>query len=219
MRRVSMTFAFTLLLAVAASAGTVLFDKTLSLSGITARVTQRDGPAPMKKITVTVRASGAHRATVSDDAPNRVVAAWLADLTAGSHPQVIVATQSGGSGAYGSLLILEWTGTTLRRHAVAGLSPDAARGYMGHDQYSVEGGKIYRMFPLYGPKDPNCCPRGGIRRLVYDFVRNRWRILSGTARLYDVRISNRGSRVGHKSGEQSNTPLPDPAFALQLKVL
>jgi len=123
-------------------------------------------------------AAGGHRDRITVATSDHVVSAWVADLRRDGHVEVITAMQSDGTGSYGSLLMFVWTSAGLRRHPVAALSQSQARGYMGHDRFSLDNGNIHRTFPIYAPTDPNCCPTGGVRRLVYDFGRSRWQMLS-----------------------------------------
>jgi hypothetical protein len=100
--------------------------------------------------------------------------AWVANLSGGGGFEVVIATQSSGSGSYGALAVFRWTGTSLKPLNVADLSPAQKQGYRGHDVFRLDRGRVVRAFPIYRPNDPNARPSGGTRRLVYDFRRNTW---------------------------------------------
>lgn len=44
---------------------------------------------------------------------------------------------------------------------------DPYEGIRGHMGLEIESGKLVLVFPVYRPEDPNCCPSGGERRLVF----------------------------------------------------
>jgi hypothetical protein len=46
----------------------------------------------------------------------------------------------------------------------------AAKGYGGHDEYSVLEGVLSRRFPIYRDKDTNAKPTGGMRQVQYRLV-------------------------------------------------
>ncbi len=99
----------------------------------------------------------------------RVIDSWVADLDADGNPEIVVVSQSFGSGSYGELRVVTFAAKGL---AVVTLPEkgESGIGYMGHDQFCQDGERrIIRTFPIYADKDPNCCPSGGIRTTVYEF--------------------------------------------------
>jgi hypothetical protein len=151
------------------------FDRSYVYKGFKIRVAE--GPGEARSIgtyTITVVRPDGQVAVAKGHRDGTVQNAWVADLSGRGGFEVVVATQSSGSGSYGALAIFGWTGTSLKPLDVADLSPGQKQGYRGHDVFGLDRGRVVRAFPLYRPNDPNAHPSGGTRRLVYDFQRNRW---------------------------------------------
>lgn len=49
---------------------------------------------------------------------------------------------------------------------------ESLKGYMGHDNYSVQNGTIIRNFPIYGPNTPNVDRGSKIAQLTYKLVQD-----------------------------------------------
>jgi hypothetical protein len=101
---------------------------------------------------------------------------WLADLESDGAVDLVVALASAGSGSYGSVHVYRHQDDDFVSVPIAGLE---AAGYMGHDVFSVEGGRLYRTFPTYAEGDPNAAPTGGDVRLRYSFGENAWVAATG----------------------------------------
>jgi hypothetical protein len=100
----------------------------------------------------------------------RVIDSWVADLDADGKPEAIVVSRSFGSGVYGEVRVVTLAGAGLVAVPLPELSGAMAKGYMGHDEFHMEGTeKIVRTFPVYAKGDANCCPSGGVRVIVYTF--------------------------------------------------
>lgn len=111
---------------------------------------------------------------IEADRDGMIADVWLADLESDGALELVVALASAGSGSYGSVHVHR------RRDGAYGLVPlaeleEAERaGYMGHDVFTVEEGRLYRTFPRYEEGDPNASPSGGRVRLRYSFAENAW---------------------------------------------
>ena len=91
---------------------------------------------------------------------------WVTDLNTNGHHEVVLAMQSFGTGAYGSIIIFEWTGTAFLQANVT--EWDALMdGYMGHDQIHVDDHEIVRSCPTYKQGDSNSNPTGGWKHIRY----------------------------------------------------
>jgi hypothetical protein len=99
---------------------------------------------------------------------------WLADLESDGTLELIVALSSAGSGSYGSVHVFQHREGDFVPLALADLGDDERAGYMGHDVFTVEAGRLYRTFPGYAEGDPNAAPSGGRVRLRYSFDENGW---------------------------------------------
>jgi hypothetical protein len=99
---------------------------------------------------------------------------WLTDLGEDGTLELVVAMSSVGSGTYGSVDIYEHRGGAFRRVVVRSLDESRRAGYMGHDSFYVEGGRLYRSFPVYAEHDPNAAPTGGEAVLWYSLPESTW---------------------------------------------
>jgi len=157
-------FAFCLLAAPAAAAP---FDKTLSLQGLTFHATSaNDSSAGTLRLAVEGLKEKA--APIEKSIDGAVTDAEIADLDANGFPEVYVYTQSAGSGSYGNVI-----GYASNRNASVSevylpeLSKRDARGYQGHDKFSVVEQYLVRRFPIYRPGDANAKATGGMRQIQY----------------------------------------------------
>jgi hypothetical protein len=99
----------------------------------------------------------------------RVTDSWVSDLDACGTPEAVVVSQSFGTGSYGDVFVV-----TRAAGLIPVMMPELAdsieKGYMGHDEFYLDGARnIVRIFPIYAAGDGNCCPSGGVRKIVYAF--------------------------------------------------
>jgi hypothetical protein len=111
---------------------------------------------------------------IREERDGMIAGAWLADLENGGAPDLVVALTSVGSGSHGSAHVHRFEGGTVARVPVSDLDDTQRAGYMGHDVFTVEGGRLYREFPRYAEGDPNASPSGGRVRLRYSFADGAW---------------------------------------------
>ena len=108
---------------------------------------------------------------------NKLIDFFLLDLNKDNYDELIMITESGGSGSYGEAIIY----TTASDTELAPVSvPDIRdsdmkkgglfEGYMGHDSFDVEDGTLVRTFPTYLKKDTNDNPTGPTRKIFYLLV-------------------------------------------------
>ena len=97
---------------------------------------------------------------------------WITQLDKGKKPEIIVWRTSAGSGAYGEVDLFRFTGGKL----VQLESPKEIKlkGYMGHDEFKLKQGKLYRFVPIYNESDCNATPTGGRTKLMLDFKNMEW---------------------------------------------
>jgi hypothetical protein len=92
-----------------------------------------------------------------------------ADLDNNDAKEWYIITEGAGSGSYGSIKAL-----TLSKDEALDeiLIPDltAEEGYQGHDQFSMEKGKLVRRFPVYKKGDENAKPTGGQKEILYTLI-------------------------------------------------
>jgi hypothetical protein len=102
-----------------------------------------------------------------------VTGAEIADLDADGAPEIYVYTHSAGSGSYGGLIAYAvGEGDSLSEIRLPPIEDDAeaARGYMGHDEFAVVENSLVRRFPIYREGDTNAGPSGGTRQIQYKLV-------------------------------------------------
>tara|TARA_Y100001934_G_C12384487_1_gene794656 strand:+ start:5684 stop:6361 length:678 start_codon:yes stop_codon:yes gene_type:complete len=132
-------------------------------------------------------------ATERDGSLQRVL---FGDVTADGTEDAVIVIQSGGSGSYATVFVLE--SMTTNFHLVQ-LPEFSAPGYMGHDRVSIRNGSVVREFPTYVGKeklridrqwktkdtlqgklpvrnqaDSNATPSGANKVFRFDFASNSW---------------------------------------------
>lgn len=96
--------------------------------------------------------------------------AELADLDGNGWPEIYVYVSSAGSGSYGSLAAYAVNnGKSITSIYLPPMeqTPEAADGYMGHDEFAVVENRLVRRFPVYRADDSNASPSGGTRQIQY----------------------------------------------------
>jgi hypothetical protein len=103
-----------------------------------------------------------------------VAGVWLSDLEGDGTLELVVAMSSAGSGTYGSADVYRNRDGKLTPVGLSSLDDAQHPGYMGHDTFSVVGGRLLRSYPVYRSGDPNAAPTGGTVRLSYSFADSAW---------------------------------------------
>jgi len=99
---------------------------------------------------------------------------WLAELGPDGSVCLIVTTHSAGSGSHGSVHVHRRRGDAVETLDLSMLDPERHDGYMGHDSFNIEEGRLYRSYPRYHEGDTNASPSGGTVELVYSFSEGEW---------------------------------------------
>lgn len=155
--------------ATAAAVDATRYDQTLEYAGISFHVVATgDG-------TLTITPSGLEgdNSPVTQQIDGTVTRAEVADLNVDNSPEIYVYTQVTGSGSYGSLVA--YSANDRKSLSPIYLPPvtdlaDAAKGYMGHDEFDVIENSFVRRFPVYKDGDTNAEPTGGTRQFQYKLV-------------------------------------------------
>lgn len=143
------------------------FNQTLSLQGISFHV-QATGEGSQQQLTITPKGGKRSIKPISQTVEGRVVGAEVADLNSNSLPEIYVYVQSAGSGSYGQLVAYSVVnGDQLSPIDLPELTGAPAKGYQGHDEFSVVEGCLVRRFPIYKPADSNARATGGLRQICY----------------------------------------------------
>jgi hypothetical protein len=155
-----------------APAPQVPFEKTLTLQGVSFRVTCPNN-SPANILGIVPSGLEIDNSPISREIDGQVAGAEIADLNADGSPEIYVYVTSAGSGSYGSLVAY----SANRRKSLSEIDLPAVvsngstwRGYMGHDEFAVGENVLARRFPVYRPGDTNAKPTGGVRQLQYKLV-------------------------------------------------
>ncbi len=148
------------------------FDKTFELQGITFHVQATDKGSE-NTLVITPSGLSERNDVIEQKIDGMVTGAQIADLNNDGSPEIYVYVTPAGSGAYGTLVAYSANSkASLSEIYLPPLEQNkkAAKGYMGHDEFSIVENTFVRRFPLYRENDPNCCPTGGKRQLEYKLV-------------------------------------------------
>jgi len=103
----------------------------------------------------------------------KVTDAQVADLNSDGFPELLIFTQSAGSGTYGNVIAFSANGAKSMSQVYfppTSENPKLNKGYMGHDSFLINESSLIQEFPIYKEGDPNSKPTGGIRRIQYKLV-------------------------------------------------
>lgn len=143
------------------------FHRTLSLQGYSFQV-QATGEGSQQQLTITTRSGKRPIKTITQTVDGQVVGAEVADLNSNNLPEIYIYVQSAGSGSDGELVAYSViNGNELSPIVLQELMGAPAKGYQGHDEFSVVEGCLVRRFPIYKPSDSNAKATGGLRQICY----------------------------------------------------
>jgi hypothetical protein len=125
------------------------------------------GEENMKDLQIEVLRGGKLVTEFTESIDGQVAGSMTTDLNKNNRPEVLVFVESSGSGSYGLVYGYELSESGKNPLTLPPLKGDAAEGYMGHDTFKVESGKLLRTFPVYADTDANANPTGGTRTLTY----------------------------------------------------
>ncbi len=149
--------------------------------------------ASLSQCLIRVVSHGHVSAPVKLDIDGAVVESWVVDLDTDGDVEVIVWSQSAGSGSYGEALVYELREGELCRIALPGMTTQQMDGYMGHDEFRVAENRLVREFPLYHKVDPNAEPTDGRRVIQFQLQGDRWD--SETHDVYIEKVKGQIKRV------------------------
>ena len=94
----------------------------------------------------------------------------VTDLNSDGFPELVLFTQSAGSGSYGNVIAFSVNkGKSMSQVYFPPVNENVKmkEGYMGHDRFFVQNSRLVHEFPIYKNTDPNTDPTGGTRRIEY----------------------------------------------------
>lgn len=127
----------------------------------------------INKITVSPVGLQIDNRTATDSVAGSIVDAEIADLNQDGSPEVMIYTQSDGSGSYGN--VIAYSVNNKKSMSMVWFppvteNPTLSKGYMGHDEFRVVDNSLVQRFPIYNEGDTNANPSGGIRQITYKMV-------------------------------------------------
>jgi hypothetical protein len=149
-----------------------VFLETLELQGIRFQVSCTN-EGSLNTLSIVPAGLEIDNSPIVQTVDGSVSGAEAADLNGDGSPEIYVYVTSAGSGSYGSLAAY----SANRRKSLSDIylppleqDKAASKGYMGHDEFAVEGRYLLRRFPVYRVADTNSRPTGGKRLIYYQLV-------------------------------------------------
>ena len=151
---------------------TYSFQKTLQFKGISFDVNTK-GSGSLRQLVIQPKGFEETNKSVELEIDGKVTDAQVADLNADGFPELLIFTQSAGSGSHGNVIAFSANGIkSMSRVYFPPVSENTKlkKGYMGHDSFSIKESALIQEFPIYKEGDPNSNPTGGTRRIQYKLV-------------------------------------------------
>jgi len=103
----------------------------------------------------------------------QIYRAEVEDLNNDGSPEVLIFTQSDGSGSYGN--VIGYSVNNNKSMSQFYFPPimendKINKGYMGHDKFTISNNCLVQQFPIYNEGDSNVSPTGGMRQIEYELV-------------------------------------------------
>lgn len=144
------------------------FSKLLSLQGISYDVVVKGKGSIQQLRIITTGLKGS--IDTADMELDTVLNAEIEDLDHDGFPELLIYTQSAGSGSYGQVIGFSPNkGKSISQINFPELNKGSKEsiGYMGHDSFSIVESSLSRRFPIYETSDNNVKATGKIRQLQY----------------------------------------------------
>lgn len=146
------------------------FSKVLQLQGIGFNVSAVRTAAGQTKLTVSSFGLEIDNREQVQSINGSIVDAEIEDLNSDGSPELLIYTQSDGSGSYGN--VIAYSVNNKKSMSMVNFPPISenktlSKGYMGHDEFRVVENLLVQRFPIYKEGDSNANPTGGIRQISY----------------------------------------------------
>ncbi|MDX5482633.1 MAG: hypothetical protein LPK07_13215 [Hymenobacteraceae bacterium] len=125
------------------------------------------GTGTNRNLAIQVEREGQQPSRIDEPIEGTVTGSVTTDLNENTKPELLVFVAGGGSGSYGKVYGYEFEREYWGELSMPDLAPALQEGYRGHDEFKVQNNRLLRTFPVYHEADPNCCPTGGTRTIVY----------------------------------------------------
>jgi len=151
---------------------TYSFQKSLQFKGISFDINTK-GSGSLRQLNIQPKGFEETNKSFELEIEGVVTDAHVADLNSDGFPELLIFTQSAGSGSYGNVIAFSANGAKSMSKVYfppASENPKLNKGYMGHDTFLINASTLIQEFPIYKEGDPNSNPTGGIRRIQYKLV-------------------------------------------------
>ena len=151
---------------------TYSFQKSLQFKSISFDITTK-GSGSLRQLTIQPKGFEETNKSFELEIDGKVTDARVADLNSDGFPELLIFTQSAGSGSYGNVIAFSANGAKSMSRVYfppANENPKLNKGYMGHDTFLINESTLIQEFPIYKEGDPNSNPTGGVRRIQYKLV-------------------------------------------------
>ena len=150
------------------SSNALVFHKVLNLQNISYQLSAIGNGSIQKLVIVPIGFTSIMDTITMTSDP--VVGAEIEDLDHDGYPELLIYTQSAGSGSYGHVLGFSPNkGKSISPIYFPELGPNSteAKGYKGHDEFSIVESSLARRFPCFESTDTNAKSTGKLRQLQY----------------------------------------------------
>jgi len=151
---------------------TFSFQKSLQFKSMSFDITTK-GSGSLRQLNIQPKGFEETNKNFELEIEGKATDAQVADLNADGFPELLIFTQSAGSGSYGNVIAFSSNGAKSMSQVYfppANENPKLNKGYMGHDTFLINESTLIQEFPIYKEGDPNSDPTGGIRRIQYKLV-------------------------------------------------
>ena len=151
---------------------TFSFQKSLQFKSMSFDITTK-GNGSLRQLNIQPKGFEETNKNFELEIEGKATDAQVADLNADGFPELLIFTQSAGSGSYGNVIAFSSNGAKSMSQVYfppANENPKLNKGYMGHDTFLINESTLIQEFPIYKDGDPNSDPTGGIRRIQYKLV-------------------------------------------------
>jgi len=151
---------------------TYSFQKTLQFKGLSIDINTK-GSGSLRQLVIQPKGFEETNKSFELEIDGKVTDAQVTDLNSDGFPEVLIFTQSAGSGSYSNVIAFSANGVKSMSRVYfppANENPKLNKGYMGHDTFLINESALIQEFPIYKEGDPNSNPTGGVRRIQYKLV-------------------------------------------------
>ena len=151
---------------------TYSFQKTLQFKAISFDVNTK-GSGSLRQLVIQPKGFEETNKSFEIEIEGKVTDAQVEDLNSDGFPELLIFTQSAGSGSYGNVIAFSANGAKSMSRVYfqpVNENPKLKKGYMGHDIFLINESALIQEFPIYKEGDPNSNPTGGVRRIQYKLV-------------------------------------------------